>query len=133
MFNPQLIRTFTVQMRSVAYILLFVISFLTVQPLVAASCKKAKTENCCSKKAKSCCSKKEKGSCKKEKEEGGCCSKGVCGSCMTCACCLIATLEKASDWFVSETMNKDLINTLNKNAHQGFLPSPFQPPEHLAV
>ncbi|HWY39146.1 MAG TPA: hypothetical protein VNY73_11340 [Bacteroidia bacterium] len=114
-------------MRVLSFILLFVISLLTVQPVVAVTCLKAKTESCCKKETKkSCCTKKDKRSCKKEKEQGNCC---CCNICMACACCLIATMETSSVTFTSQVKKNNLAHTQNRNALAGFLSSPFQPPE----
>jgi hypothetical protein len=117
------------KMKIIATIMLFLICSLTVQPLVASVCKKAKTESCGTKKAKNCCEKKEKKSCKKEKGEDGCCSGAMCNTCMTCCCCFGATIEKSSLGFIRNSEKNNLALVQNENARSGFLSSPFQPPE----
>lgn len=118
-------------MRLIASILLLVMSLLTVQPLVATTCRKMQTESCCKKtETKSCCAKKAKDTCKKEKSEGKCCGDGICTA---CACCLVATIEKAGFAFTSSAEIKSLLFVQDKNALAGHLNSPFQPPELLTA
>jgi hypothetical protein len=119
-------------MRFIASILLLVIGLLTMQPLVAGTCRKMKTESCCKKKAetKSCCAKKDKNTCKKEKAQGKCCGDGICTA---CACCLLATVEKAGFAFTSPAQENALLFMQGKNALTGHLNTLFQPPEFLAA
>ena len=113
-------------MRTVSFILLFIISTLTVQPLVAATCIFTNEKNCCVKKDKSCCAKKDKKSCKSEKEKGNCCGSGVC---CICTCCLTATVEKENFSFARNSESTGSANLKNQNSLSGFLSKCFQPPE----
>jgi hypothetical protein len=117
-------------MRTVSFILLFIISTLAVQPLAAAVCISTQTESCCKKKeAKSCCEKKSKTPCKKEKEGGNCCGSGICTMCG--GCCFVTTVEKDIFSFIRNSESAGLNNLQNQNSLSGFLSSPFQPPEFI--
>jgi len=117
-------------MKLFSTILLFWLSFLTVQPVVAEVCMALQKESCC---ATSCeekmeCTDEDSAPCKDENAAGKCCMEG-CAPCAFCYCCFGATVERDHLKFINTAEKNNLTFIQNQNTLSGFLSSPFQPPE----
>jgi hypothetical protein len=112
-------------MRAIASILVLWLSLLTVQPVIAEVCIRMQPESCCNDRCA-----KENMPCKSDDEESGkCCMSGVCNPCSICSCCFGATIEKENFRFIPNIQQSGRIVSNQEEALQGFLSSPFQPPE----